>query len=97
MSALSGGATAILNQMYRYQLALNGDPAKDSPWFYVRLNPKAKPIKPTGSQDVDAPAARYCVELIEQKQIQLDSGSTEPKAGRYELTTEGRELGKTSN
>jgi hypothetical protein len=97
MKPLSGGALAVLRQMFLYELALSGDPGKDSPWFYVRTNLKATPIKPTGAQDVDVPAAIYCLELLGQGLICLDSGANDRKPGRHELTKKGYDLAKNSN
>jgi hypothetical protein len=56
----------------------------------VQVNPKAKPTKPTGAPDIDTPAARYCLELIEQGLIHPGSGSKEIRSGHYEISEQGR-------
>jgi len=85
---ISGGAIAILRHMCQYRLKLNGDPAKDIPWFYLPSE-LARNAKRTGVAAVDAPAAKYCLELIERGLIHLGSGSREAKAGTYTVSDEG--------
>jgi hypothetical protein len=43
---------------------------------------------------VDAPAAKYCLELIDRGLIHLDSGSLERKPGNYTISEDGERLFK---
>jgi hypothetical protein len=101
---ISGGAIAILRHMCRYRLKLNGDPTKDIPWFYLPTEVVARKTK-KGSEEsnqpkkagvdaVDAPAAKYCLELIKHGLIHLDSGSREVKAGTYTVSEDGEKRAK---
>ena len=101
---ISGGAIAILRHMCRYRLKLNGDPTKDIPWFYLPTEVVARKTtkgskesnqpKKTGVDAVDAPAAKYCLELIKHGLIHLDSGSREVKAGNYTVSEDGEKRAK---
>jgi hypothetical protein len=79
--------------MLKYRLRLNGDPTKDIPWFYIPSE-IAGTAKKTGVDAVDAPAAKYCMELIERGLIHLDNGSGEVKAGTYTVSEDGEEWAK---
>src|SRR5450631_85186 len=88
---ISGGALAIYRHMLKNKLKINRDPSKDIAWLYVPTEVARKAHR-TGVEDVDAPAAKFCLELINRGLIRRDSGSLERKSGTYMISEESKML-----